>query len=288
MKNIFILISSLAVASFAASCEDVTEGAEPGSDSRPSVVLYQYAADGDYDADLTTHIRLAVNSATEELYLLAETVEDYEQHSTDGSEAYAEYVQQNGEQIQVGESLVADKYIELPGDYKITAVAVKGSERMISQTVDFSGMSYSLVEGLDGYVYTDFAGGVSTPKLYVCDQDPTLYRLKGVVYSALGDDEFSINFSKIEEDGDGNTYLSVPAQATPYEYGSYGTVFIRDIATYQNNSAYSTAKGYCCYMTPDHEIVLVLNVYVSAGNIKQIAYETFALPSADSEEGGDE
>lgn len=75
--------------------------------------------------------------------------------------------------------------------------------------------------------------------------------------------------------GDGYRFVSVKSQATGCEYGDFGGVSIRDIATYTKDDSYATSS-YGSIITDDNVVVLVLNVYVDAGNLKSVAEETFA------------
>lgn len=266
-----------------AACEDVQEGSSIGGDAVPSVVIYQYSAEetSGYDPDCTAKIRLAVNSATESLYLLTESAADYANYYSGDDEAYAEHVVEAGEKITPSD-LVADSYIQVYGQNYITAVAVKGSEKSISATIPFYGIKWNNVEGTENYVYTDFRGGVCQPVLQQRDDLPTAYRLKGIALDDFltGDTPYTMLFNVLTDD-DGNEiggsdyrFVTVAAQNTGYTYLDYGDVSIRDIATYTGDPAYSTtSRG--CIMTGDNQVELVLNYYVSAGNIKQIAEDYF-------------
>ncbi len=264
-----------------ASCDDTQEGATPGGDSAPSVVLYQYEADSTYDADCTTKIRLAINSATESLYLLTESQEDYASHFSGDEAAYADYVVSNGEKIETNGEKNIDQHLNIVGLKYITAVAVKGSSKCISKTVTFDGKNYKVVEGTEDYVYTNALGETLSPKLLVCEQDPNLYRLKGLKYSEFGQTEFNLDFSVLTneetgeaEGGDGYRFVRVFPQVLPYEYGSYGVISVQDIAAMQNNVAYATSK-YGCIITDDNQLQFQLNIYVSAGNLVEVGIETF-------------
>ncbi len=283
-KHILFALLPLAFA----ACEDVQEGSSIGGDAAPSVVLYQYSAEetSGYDPDCTAKIRLAVNNATESLYLLTESAADYATYYSGDDEAYAEHVIEAGKKIETTD-LVVDSYVEAFGQNYITAVAVKGGEKSISTTASFYGVKWNTVEGTEDYVYVNFAGGVCQPVLQQREDIPTTYRLKGVDLGDIlsGDTPYNLTFSLLTDDegnevggvdsqGNSYTFVTVDAHNTGYTYGSYGNVYVRDIATYTGNPAYSTTS-YGCIMTGDNQVELVLNYYVSAGNIKQIAEDYF-------------
>lgn len=71
----FALIS---VAMFTACSAD--EGTDEGNDSKAKVTLYQYVASAPNDPDVDTQLRISTNSATQEVYLLAEKTENYNAH----------------------------------------------------------------------------------------------------------------------------------------------------------------------------------------------------------------
>ncbi len=270
----FILAAAALLPLFFSSCEDTQEGCEPGG-STPNVILYQYSADSEYDADSYTKIRLAVTSATSEVYLLSESEEDYKAHFSGDKYAYADYVVDNGEKITVDGNLNIDRHVLAAGTIYVTAVAVSGSSKAISGTATFTGRTFSVVEGTEGYIYSDFAGGASNAKLYVCDQNPFLYRIKGICHSYFAEEEsqtFDMELTVLT-DANGEavtsgdyTFLRITTGATPYSYGSYGTINYRDVATWQSDESYATSS-LGCYMTADNEIVLVVSYYVSAGNL---------------------
>lgn len=290
----FLYATVVALAALFTACDDTQEGATPGGDSMPNVVLYQFKADSTFNADDHTKIRLSINSAVDSLFLLAESEEDYNAHFSGDNGAYANYIEEYGEKIAIDSLKNIDMHLELSGLNYITAVAVGNGQKAISQTVSFNGMTYTKVTGTDGYVFTDPWGAASEAELYVCDQDENVYRLSGAILSAIGDDEtFDIDINIFTDDsgavvgGDGFRYLSISAQETPFEYGNYGIVSVRDIATMQGDPAYSTSSKYGSIITDDNQLSLILNVYVSAGNLVSVGEFTFGPAqddSSDSEE----
>lgn len=281
-------MAMLATAALFAACDDTQEGTEPGGDSQPNVVVFQQTADEEYDADMTTKLRLAVNSATEAVYVLTESAADYAAHYKD-DESYAEYVVGNGTEVAIPDDMTVDYHVSCGGLNYITAVAVKGNTRKMAPSVTFTGYTYSQVEGTEDYVFTDPWGLVCDAQLVVCNEIPTNYRLKGVSLSKFGDETFNIDMSVYtDKNGDavksdaGETYLRVLAQETPYTYGSYGVVAIRDIAEWQADVSF-VESAYGCTITDDGQLYLALNIYVSAGNLVKVAEATFGPAGTSAE-----
>lgn len=286
----FLYATGIALAALFAACDDTQEGSEPGGDSTPNVALYQYKADSTFNSDNTTKIRLAINNAVESLYILTESEEEYKAHFSGDEAAYADYIVENGEKVAVEATKNIDKHLELAGLNYITAAAVGNGQKAISKTVSFDGKTYKQAVGTENYVYTDAFGGTSEAKLYVCEQDPNLYRLSGAVLSAVGKDAFDIDINILTDEngepvgGNGYKFLSIAAQETPLTYGSYGVVSIRDIATMQGDESFSTSTTYGCILTDDNQLSLKLNVYVTAGNLVSVGSFTFGPAE---EEGSD-
>lgn len=274
-----------------AACDDVQEGTEIGGDSKPSVVLYQYEAEESlgYDPDNTTKIRLAINSAVESLYLLTESAADYKAHYSGDDDAYADYIVANGTKVDVS-NLVIDNYVsDLIGSYYSTAVAVKGKEKVMSETVSFEGAPWVVAEGTSDYVYTTWLGTTCKAQLKYLTTDPTQYRLKGINYASKEDGitgaATTTYFLTVLTDaegnavgGDGYRFVTLGAQKTTYSYGDYGYIYARDVATYTGNDAYATSS-YGCLITDDNQLYLVLDFYVTDGRISGIVEETFGPAS---------
>lgn len=279
MKKIYFALALLPAA-LLASCDDTQEGTAPGGDARPNVLLYQYSADDGYDSDCTAKFRMAVNSATEAVYLLTESAADYADHFSGDVEAYADYVVDNGVETKISSALDIDEHVVAKGQVYVTAVAVGRGERAVSETLAFIGKNYVAVEGVESYVYTNYFGDVSSPKLYVEASDATDYVLKGVSCAELGDGEFNLYLKVLTDKngdavgGDGFKFVRVLPQMTPYIYGDYGLVYIRDIAAYQNNLIHATSV-YGCKLYDDGRLLLVLNYYVSAGSLVSVGEEHF-------------
>ena len=99
----FALIS---VAMFTACSAD--EGTDEGNDSKAKVTLYQYVASAPNDPDVDTQLRISTNSATQEVYLLAEKTENYNAHIKEmGEDGYKNYVVEKGQKVVVIEDLIS-------------------------------------------------------------------------------------------------------------------------------------------------------------------------------------
>ncbi len=266
------LFALASVAMFSACSAD--EGTEPGNDSKTNVVVYQYTATTPNDADVDTKLRIATNSATETAYILTEKTEDYESRVASLTETgYQDYVVENGKKIDdVKGAAVKDTVItNLLGNYTITVVSV-GKDSKSSKSVSFAGVTWSDV-ATGTYYFADFGqllgqSGVSAT-LQVKDSDATQYRFKDF-WSAGQHLKFNLT-------GRGGTMsnglkyqaLTVPAQATPYTYGSYGTIYYADALTHG-------AMSYISYIREDNVVAILMSYYVSAGDLLDISgYDTF-------------
>ena len=127
-KNLFIYVLLFllgGVATFT-SCT-VDEGTEPGNDSEPSILIYQYAASRPNNPDNDVVLRFATNSKTESAYYLVEPTETKEANvASMGEEGYKDYVVSEGIKIEgaSGSTTVDVVVTDLYGEYTITAVAV--------------------------------------------------------------------------------------------------------------------------------------------------------------------
>ena len=61
----------LLIAASITSCSE-EQGTNPGEDSRPAVIIYQYAPGEGYNADNDIKLRISANSQTQEAYYLCE------------------------------------------------------------------------------------------------------------------------------------------------------------------------------------------------------------------------
>ena len=267
------------------ACSD-SEGTNPGNDGTPAVTIYQYAPGAEYNPDNDVMLRFVANSATKELYYLAEKTEDKEAYvEANGAAAYADYVIENGTKFE--DASVANDVVEtgMEGPYSITAVCVAGSKK-VQYTSEFLGLSWStLATGTYNYgILADYGFTSAPTTLQKCDMDENLYRFKD-----LGGEGAHLKFTTLpgytaEDDYGQYTYIRVEPQATAYTFGNYGTVFTRDIGYWQNNASFVTDGGYHggIYTSGDTNYVfLMLQYYVASGaSFGYNAYDEF-LPDAE-------
>jgi hypothetical protein len=256
---------------FTACSED--EGTMPGNDAQPSVVIYKYDAARPNNPDNDVQLRFATNNRTAEAYYLAEKANDKATRVASlGQEGYADYVISNGTKLSGvdGESNVDVLITDLYGTYAITAVAVNGTQKVSSETT-FIGLEWE--EGIPGVYYFSARGKNATgltsaeTTLQKCTTDDTLYRFKDLYGSG-----YSLKITLLPDyqgsDEDGvYTFFRVPATETPFEYGNYGTVSVRDLGYWLGNDAYITTNGYESGMYEDGSCFVCVQYYVSAGSL---------------------
>ena len=247
----------------------VEEGTVPGNDKDPNVVVYSYTAKKPYNEDNDVLLRLAFNSKVEEAYYLAEkATEKQSKVASMGEEGYMDYVVSNGTKV-ADVTTEADLAItDLYGKYAITVVAVSGAKKA-SAVAEFTGLEWADV--INGTYYfgvkPDVTGESRATTLQVCTTDNTLYRFKDV----FGKDshmKFQLLPDYTGTDADGAyTYFRVPATDTPFTYGNYGTVGVRDIGYWQGNTAWITDNGYESGMYEDYTCYIAVQYYCSGGSL---------------------
>ena len=272
-RYIYGLFAATFVSAAMVSCS-ADEGTEPGNDSEPSVVIYQYAAARPNNPDNDIVLRFAANSQTTEAYYLVEKTSDKESRvSSLGEEGYNDYVVSNGTKIDgIAGASDADVTIkDLYGAYTITAVAVGGGKKKASEST-FTGLEWiDVVAG----TYTFGASknliaalGLTSTKtvLQKCTTDDNLYRFKDVFGTG-----YSLKINLIDyqgSDGDGTyRFFRVPVAETPFTYGSYGAVGLRDVGYWQGSDAWVTDNGYESGMYSDYNCFICVQYFVSVGNI---------------------
>ncbi len=249
-KNLFAyIIALLGITGFAACTEDV--GTEPGNDSQPVVTLYQYTASSDYDADVTTQLRVAVNSRVSAVYYLAESTSVKEAYvEANGEDAYNQYVVDNGTQATVSDGVADITITDLSGDTTITVVGVGNDGTLCSSSATFFGYTWStLATGnvyapiMDGTTGFSWASGFELQKR---DDSDDTFRIKDLygsgyhlIINASGD---SVTDSEDLFGLQGVSYRNITFEtlATPYSYGSYGTISLQDYYSYTASSNYLT------------------------------------------------
>ena len=247
----------------------VEEGTVPGNDKDPNVVVYSYTAKKPYNEDNDVLLRLAFNSKVEEAYYLAEKATEKESKvASMGEQGYMDYVVSNGTKV-ADVTTEADLAItDLYGKYAITVVAVSGAKKA-SAVAEFTGLEWADV--INGTYYfgvkPDVTGESRATTLQVCTTDNTLYRFKDV----FGKDshmKFQLLPDYTGTDADGAyTYFRVPATDTPFTYGNYGTVGVRDIGYWQGNTAWITDNGYESGMYEDYTCYIAVQYYCSGGSL---------------------
>lgn len=271
-RYIYILAAALLGFSFT-SCEE-NLGTEPGNDKLPAVVVYKYAPSSEYDSDTDQRVRFVSNGKVSKAAYLVEKVADKDAFiASQGESAYAEKVLSQGTAISFSADGVAETVVTgMTGDYAITAAASDGSQTTM-RAANFSGIAWDPNSSIEGTYYLgraniqNFLGATSFPAtLQRHETDATLYRVKG----ALGPGT-KITFRLIDqkgEDADGvYTFFRIPAQETPYSYGSYGTMSVRDVGYWQGDDAWVTDNGYESGMYADNSCFFCIQYYVSAGSL---------------------
>lgn len=255
------MMALLAAFSFTACSDD--EGTTPGSDNKPVATVYTYTPDLPYDTDVDCKVRIATNNATQEVYYIAEKTTEYETRLSNGGESgVIDYVVSNGTKAEASAESPVDVVLQnLGGAYTIEVVAANGSTKTLA-TAEFTGYAWiDVAKGTYTSQYSNAAyfgfSSVETTLQYK-ETDPTQYRFKDLF--GTGQHLF---FTKTSYDsGDGGTLMSVSAQATPFTYGSYGTLYVRDFATWRGDDSYMVYN----VLYPTGECQLWLQWYVSAGN----------------------
>ena len=256
------------------ACE-VEEGTEPGNDSNPIVTVYSYEPGDPYNPDNDVLVRVVANNNATDTYYLAEKTTDKEARGM-SAEAYADYVVSNGSKLEFtadeqsgGKS--ADVILtDLFGEYTITAVAVKGNKKT-SNSVVFNGLDWEdVVSGT--YILSTVMQKAApveelSTTLQVCTTDATLYRFKDL-YGVGSHLKINLLTDYTDTDADGTyTFFRVNPQKTPYTYGSYGNVWVRDIGYWQGSDAWVTDNGYESGMYDDYFCFVYVQAYVSAGSL---------------------
>lgn len=259
----------------------VEEGTVPGNDKEPNVVVYSYTAKKPYNEDNDVTLRLAFNNKVESAYYLAEKASEKEAKvATMGEEGYMDYVVSNGTKINEVASNTDLTLTDMYGKYAITVVAVNGNKKA-SAVTEFTGLEWEdVVTGTYYFaVRTAITGESSETTLQICTSDNTLYRLKDV-FGQNSHMKFQLLPDYTATDADGTyTYFRIPAVDTPYTYGSYGTVGVRDIGYWQGSSAWITDNGYESGMYADNYCFFYIQYYCSGGSLGY-NYEYF-VPDAE-------
>ena len=279
-KYIYSLFAVLLATAAMTSCT-AEEGTVPGNDKDPNVVVYSYTAQKPYNEDNDVALRLAFNNQVESAYYLAEKASEKESRLASlGEEGYMDYVVSNGTKIGDVTSNTDLTLTDMYGKYAITIVVANGTKKTFAST-EFTGLEWAdVVTGTYFFAVNTSVTGESAPTtLQVCTTDNTLYRLKDV----FGKDshmkiQLLPDYTATDDDGT-YTYFRIPATETPFTYGNYGTVSVRDIGYWQGSSAWITDNGYESGMYEDYSCFFYIQYFVSKGSMGY-KYEYF-IPDAE-------
>ena len=269
-------IHILAMALFSLMLSSCVEklGTEPGNDPGPKATIYQYAPGSEYNSDEDVAVRVVTNGKAEKVYYFVELMSDKKDFiDKNGEDAYIKRVLSEGTQVP-SESLNAYDVMltGMAGTYSISAVAVAGSQNVLSESV-FYGLSWSTVStGTYEFGVLSQMGLAPVPtELQVCDTDPTLYRFKDVFKPGYSLKIVLLPDLTKEDDYGTYTFARIPAQETGYSLGENGPIRVRDIGYWQGDDSYVTEGGYeSCFYTDGPEkgyVYVFAQYYVAAGNL---------------------
>ncbi len=266
----YITLATILAAGFFTACEE-EEGTAPGNDSQPRVTVYSFTPDDEqYDADNDVKVRVAANSKVQEIYYLAETSDAVESFiKANGENAYYDKVVSSGKKVDVKPAETGDIYVTgLYGQNTITFVAVNGSTHNAA-TVDFFGYTWTTIsEGT--YTFSEKATSrVGLEKVatsfQVCKDDAvTRYRFKDLY--GIGK-HLVMTDAELEQPVDGYSFVRIFAQATPFSYGSYGAINVRDLAEWQGDESYINIDYGCVIAENGSYAQIFVQYYVSAGSL---------------------
>lgn len=282
-KYIYGLLAVLSVAAISACGEK--EGSEPGNDSNPFVFVNSCELGDSYDPDCDVAVRFAVNDVTSSVYFLSEKTSDYESRLKSlGESGYAEYVKTNGTQLSTsvatgptGDSIYETTLTSLYGDYTIVGVAFgKGSEYDLNATT-FTGVlwndvvagTYRLMDNTNVIGAMGWGGRTKATTLQVSSIDSKKFRFKDL-YGKNAHLYFTLNGNEGKDDDGHFRNFSMTAHSTSAQFGKYGTLMIRDVATWQGDAGYESDN--CLY--DDNTVYAYVEYYVTAGRVAY-GYDAF-------------
>ena len=282
-KYIYGLLAVLSVAAISACGEK--EGSEPGNDSNPFILVNSCELGERYDPDCDVAVRFAVNDVTSSVYFLSEKTSDYELRLKSlGESGYAEYVKTNGTQLSTsvatgptGDSIYETTLTSLYGDYTIVGVAFgKGSEYDLNATT-FTGVlwndvvagTYRLMDNTNVIGAMGWGGRTKATTLQVSSIDSKKFRFKDL-YGKNAHLYFTLNGNEGKDDDGHFRNFSMTAHSTSAQFGKYGTLMIRDVATWQGDAGYESDN--CLY--DDNTVYAYVEYYVTAGRVAY-GYDAF-------------
>lgn len=261
-------------------------GTEPGNDPIPVVTVYNYTPSAEYDGDTDQRVRFVNNGvAKEAFYLVDKSSNKAAIIEEQGEDAYIQKVISEGTAITFDDSGVYETVLtNMTGDYDITAVASNGTTKTM-RSATFSGIAWDASSSINGTYMVQRAniqgvvGAASFPAvLQRHEADETLYRIKGALGAGTKITIKLLDITGTDDDGE-YTFFRIPAQATPYSYGDYGTISVRDIGYWQGDDAWVTENGYESGMYADGYCFLCIQYYVAAGSLG-MTYDYF-VPSGE-------
>ncbi|MBQ9660355.1 MAG: hypothetical protein IJV37_03685 [Bacteroidales bacterium] len=270
-KFIYILASLTAVVSLNSCVEKL--GTAPGTDTLPVVTPYNYAPSSEYDADTDQRVRFVNNGkATQAYFLVEKTADKKALIDSQGEEAYIQRVMSQGTALSFTDGVAEVVVTDMPGDYDISVAASDGSQKTLRST-SFSGIAWDSESGISGSYYPGLArikgivgDGPFEAELQRHQTDEHLFRIKGAFGPGTKLTIQTIDKKGEDEDGE-YTFFRIPAQALPFTWGNYGTVSCRDVGYWQGDDAWVLSNGYESGMYADGSCFLMIQYYVSAGNM---------------------
>lgn len=267
-KYIFGLISLMALV--LASCSK-EEGVVPGGDSNPCVTLYQLPVSMPLNADNDACVRVCANSQVTEAYYKVFTAEEYE--AVKGNAGLGAQIKETGSKVElqadsVYGGLCGDVVVQdMQGEVVIAFAGVSGSNIYVA-TENFKGLSWEDVCSgtyIFGSSFAGIADHFAEPRAAVlqkCVNEEGLYRIKDLFGEGYSHKIYTTGIKDSDEDGDFE-YVYVPGSPTPFTYGNYGMVSVRDVYSWQsNNNSYLVDVMY-----DDYYIQIWSQYYVSAGSL---------------------
>ena len=255
---------------FMAACAD-EQGSEPGNDNTAVATIYQLDAKDPLNPDNDMLLRVATNSKTDAVYYASIPKAEFEtKMQQGGEEAIKDFVIASGTKVKdLSGGAVADVAVEgMTGEYKVAVVATGAGARTL-KVFDFTGLSWSdMAKGTYTFALVSFGENkvkvIKDVVLQKCENREGLYRLNKV-YNGKS----NIKFTLLNAKQDDYQFVAVSTQAP-----ALNGVYIRDLATKENNQAFATDPEKGCKLYKDNKVTLVLN-YFTAKNDYGAVVETF-------------
>lgn len=248
-KYIYNLFAILTIAASLIACSS-EEGTDAGTDSAPSIIIYQYKPSTPYNPDNDIVLRFATNNKVSEAYYLVEKTSEKQDHlASMGNEGYMDYVLSNGEKLEgiSGESTADIMLTGLIGQYTITAVVVNGKQKAAFESI-FNGLQWDLLG--TGTLTTEFFGPAVVQREFYQLHNENTYKVTSVY-----EDGYDIILKKDDKGG-----VTIEKQSVYSSYGNYGILYIAGIGTFQEN-----------------QFIVTATFSVSAGSFGEFT-EVFTLP----------